>query len=628
MNQIELSVVQYNDAAPVTVDSESSVPPSHTTTAMNTPVHSLSRAASVRSSSHEPTKDEHGAATLESHERRAELRLTDQTNLLPFRKVVSVFAGLAVCVVVSTLDMTLVATALPSISAEFHAGSVSSFIPSAYLLTSTAFQPLYGRFSDIFGRKAALCLSMGVFMLGNLAAGFSRKISEVIVFRGIAGAGGGGIVSMAQIVMSDVVSLRDRGKYQGIIGVVVALGYGIGPLIGGALSEKVSWRWCFWITLPVSLCGIVIVTYILPLKNVEGDIKRKLLAIDYVGTALTLSGCTLLILPLIWGGITFPWHSAIVLATLISGIFLVSLFCLWEWKAAKLPIVPMYIFKHVTVSGVYITMFVNGFIFNSSLFYLPQFFQVALGYSPIHAGVFLLPVLVTQTLASFVAGVTVSRTGRYRSIIYIGFSVWAVGCGLISTINAQSGQIRSVVYMLVAGIGAGQTLQTTTVAAQASVSRQDMSVVTAVRNFVRLLGGTLSLAVGSTIINNSLRSMMTSLKLPESTINTIINDPTILHPLLLSSSSNNSNLSGISSGTAQFVLAGYTHGFRIVFVLNASLAALCVFVAAIMIKHKELIRADEVEMRKRALESLRGREKVEKNGHDMQKGMKDIESGK
>ncbi|KAL5510892.1 hypothetical protein ACEPAG_4649 [Sanghuangporus baumii] len=626
MNQIELSVVQHNDAAPGPVDSESSVPPSHTTTAMNTPVHSPSRAASVRSSLHEPTKDERGAATPETHEGRAGLRLTDQTNLLPFRKVVSVFAGLAVCVVVSTLDMTLVATALPSISAEFHAGSVSSFIPSAYLLTSTAFQPLYGRFSDIFGRKVALCLSMGVFMLGNLAAGFSRKISEVIVFRGIAGAGGGGIVSMAQIVMSDVVSLRERGKYQGIIGVVVALGYGIGPLIGGALSEKVSWRWCFWVTLPVSLCGIVIVTYILPLKNVEGDIKRKLLAVDYVGTALTLSGCTLLILPLIWGGITFPWHSAIVIATLISGIFLVSLFCLWEWKAAKLPIVPMYIFKHVTVSGVYITMFVNGFVFNSSLFYLPQFFQVALGYSPIHAGVFLLPVLVTQTLASFVAGVTVSRTGRYRSIIYIGFSVWAIGCGLISTINARSGQVRSVVYMLLAGIGAGQTLQTTTVAAQASVSRQDMSVVTAVRNFVRLLGGTLSLAIGSTILNNSLRSMMTSLRLPESTINMIIDDPTILHPLL--SSSNNDTFSGISSGTAQSILVGYTHGFRAVFVLNASLAAFSVFVSAIMIKHKELIRGDESEMRKRALEDLQAREKAEKDGHGAQKGMKDVKSGK
>ncbi|EJC99877.1 MFS general substrate transporter [Fomitiporia mediterranea MF3/22] len=594
---------------------------------MNADLGSPFPASPTIQSLHDEDSNENGTEAIHTDTHRAsykELKLTDQTNLLPFRKVVSVFAGLAVCIVVSTLDMTLVATALPSISAEFHAGSVSSFIPSAYLLTSTAFQPLYGRFSDIFGRKVALCLAMAVFMLGNLAAGFSRKISEAIVFRGIAGAGGGGIVSMAQIIMSDVVSLRDRGKYQGIIGVVVALGYGVGPLIGGALSEKVSWRWCFWITLPVSLCGIVIVTYILPLKSVEGDIKRKLLAIDYVGTALTLSGCTLVILPLIWGGVTFPWRSAIVLATLFSGICVVSIFCLWEWKVAKLPIVPMYIFRHVTVSGVYITMFVNGFVFNSSLYYLPQFFQIALGYSPIRSGVFLLPVLVSQTLASFIAGVIVSRTGRYRSIIYIGFGVWAVGCGLLSTVNASSGTVRPVVYMLLAGIGAGQTLQTTTVAAQASVSRRDMSVVTAVRNFVRLLGGTLSLAIGSTIINNSLRAKMSALKIATPAINDIIDDPTVLHPLLSSSSVVSPDLAGINTTTVQSILDGYTHGFRAVFILNSVLAALSVAVAAVMIHHKELTRADEKEMRKLALESLDAQKHRAKGvGRDMEMGVID-----
>jgi len=147
---------------------------------------------------------------------------------------------------------------------------------------------------------------------------------------------------------------------------------------------------------------------------VTGNAKQKLMTIDYIGTALSLGGCTLVMLPLIWGGITFPWSSAIVIGTLVGGIVLVSIFCIWEWKGAKLPIVPMYIFKHVTVSGVYITMFVNGFIFYSQLYYLPQIFQVALGYSPIRAAVFLLPVLVSQTISSFLAGVAVSRTGRYR----------------------------------------------------------------------------------------------------------------------------------------------------------------------------------------------------------------------
>ncbi|KAH7921437.1 MFS general substrate transporter [Leucogyrophana mollusca] len=528
----------------------------------------------------------------------AVVNLTDQTNLLPFKKVVAVFFGLALCVVVSALDSVIVATALPTISASFNAGSVASWVPSAYLLTSTSFQPLYGRFSDIFGRKAALCLAMVVFMIGSLVSGFSRTIIELIVFRGFAGAGGGGIVSMAQIIMSDVVSLRDRGKYQGIIGGVVALGYAIGPPVGGALSERVSWRWCFWVNLPVSLCALCVVIFVLPLKSVEGDFKRKLLSVDYLGAGLTLIGSTLVILPLIWGGVTFPWSSPVVLAPLFSGVVIVLIFCFWEWKWARLPIVPMYIFKHVTVTGVYITMFANGFVFFSSLYYLPQFFQVALGYSPIRSGVFLLPVLVSQSFASWVAGITVSRTGRYRTIVYVGFSVWAVGCGCLSTVTTSTPKALLVFFMLLSGVGAGQTLQTTTVAAQASVSRRDMSVVTAVRNFIRLLGGTLSLAIGSTIINNSLRSVLASLSLSPSAISTIIDDPTIL-----GSHASDSQLAslGLSPAVASYILShGYTRGFRSVFILNACLAAVATIASITMIKHKELMRGDEERLKAEA----------------------------
>ena len=170
------------------------------------------------------------------------LELTDQTNLLPFRKVITIFLGLALCVLISALDSVIVATALPTISSHFHAGATSAWVPSAYLLTSTSFQPISGRFSDIFGRKAALCAAMGIFILGSLAAGFSRTILELVIFRGVAGAGGGGIITMMQVIVSDIISLRDRGKYQGIIGGIVAVGYAVGPLIGGALAQKVSWR--------------------------------------------------------------------------------------------------------------------------------------------------------------------------------------------------------------------------------------------------------------------------------------------------------------------------------------------------------------------------------------------------
>ncbi|EPS96601.1 hypothetical protein FOMPIDRAFT_1032316 [Fomitopsis schrenkii] len=509
----------------------------------------------------------------------------------------AVFAGLSLCMFVSTLDSVIVATALPTIGEFFDAGAVASWVPSAYLLTSTAFQPLYGRLSDIFGRKATLCLAMGLFTLGCLLAGFSRNIEQLIVFRGIAGVGGGAIISMSQIIISDVVSLRERGKYQGIIGVVVAFGYAVGPVMGGALAQKVSWRWCFWIEPPVSLAATAVVVLVLPLKLVEGNFRRKLMVIDYAGAVLTLIGCTLLVLHLIWGGVTFPWSSPVVLAPLCSGFLVIGLFCLWEWKGARLPIVPMYIFKHITVTGVYIAMFVNGMVFYSSLFYLPQFFQIALGYSPIRSGIFLFPVLVSQTLMSALAGQIVSRTGRYRAITYLGFAVWAVGCGCLSTVTSSTPKALLVFYMLLSGFGAGQTMQPTTVAAQASVSRKDMSVVTAVRNFVKLLGGTLSLAIGATITNNALQDAMMSLGMSSSAIKAIIDDPTILGDRFSASSSNKLAGLDITNGMAVTILDGYTEGFRIVFILNACLSALAAIASFLMIKHKELSRGDDEQLK-------------------------------
>ncbi|KIJ08615.1 hypothetical protein PAXINDRAFT_88612 [Paxillus involutus ATCC 200175] len=548
------------------------------------------------------------------------LKLTDQTNLLPFKKLVIVFSGLALCVAVSALDSVIIATALPTISASFNAGSVVSWVPSAYMLTSTSFQPLYGRLSDIFGRKAALCSAMVVFMIGSLLSGFSRSIIELIVCRGFAGAGGGGILSMAQIIISDVVSLRDRGKYQGIIGGVVALGYAIGPPVGGALSERVSWRWCFWVNLPLSLFAICAVLFVLPLKHVEGvgplicflmsSPRRKLLSIDYIGSGLTLVGSVLIILPLIWGCVKFPWNSPIVLAPLCSGVLVIFLFCCWEWKGASLPIIPMYIFKHVTVSGVYIAAFVNGFLYYSSIYYLPQLFQVALGYSPIRSGVFLLPVLISQSFASWIAGMTVSRTGRYRTIVYAGFSLGTIGCGYLSTVTQSTPRALLVFYMLLTGIGAGQTQQTTTVAVQASVSRKDMSVVTAVKNFVRLFGGTLSLAVGSTVINNSLRTTLSSLALTSSAITTIIDDPNILGP---STSTSQLSALGLSPSQAVYALThGYTVGFKFVFILNACLAGAATVSSIFMIKHKELMRGDEQRLQAEARQVLEHGENGEK----------------
>ncbi|KAL0575837.1 hypothetical protein V5O48_006127 [Marasmius crinis-equi] len=452
-------------------------------------------------------------------------------------------------------------------------------------------------------------------MVGNLIAGFSRSVAQLIVFRAVAGAGGGGIISLMQIIISDIITLRERyvfvrgfficlwndvvgsrGKYQGIVGVVAAVGYTVGPILGGALAQKVSWRWCFWITIPLSLLASVVVLFVLPLKPVEGDMRRKLLAIDYLGAFLTLASSTMIILPLVWGGVTFPWGSAVVLAPLFSGIFVVFLFCLWEWKGAKLPIVPMYIFKHSTVCGVYIVMFVNGFWFFSALYYLPQYFQVVFGYSPIRAGTFLIPVVISQMVASWVSGMIVSRTGYYRAIVNTGFALLAIASGCMSTVTSRTPKAVLVLYMILSGCGGGMTMQTTTVAAQASVARKDMSVVTAIRNFMRNVGGALSLAVAGTMINNALRASMKSLLLPQSTISEIIDDPGVLFSLAYAQTSTTVGSVSIPQSEAQDILAnGYNKGFRDIFILNASLGALAAIVSILLIKHKELDRPEDAE---------------------------------
>ncbi|KIK56164.1 hypothetical protein GYMLUDRAFT_47377 [Collybiopsis luxurians FD-317 M1] len=548
------------------------------------------------SSSHPVSKD------VTATPQRPQPQLTDQTNLLPPRQVITVLLALSLVSLTTTLDQVVVSASLSTISASFNAGSVSAWIPAAYLMTSTAFQPLYGRLSDIFGRKSAIALAMGIYVVGNLIAGFSQSVTQLIVFRAVAGIGDGGATSMVQIVISDIMSLRDRGKFIGYAAGVTAFGYTVGPIMGGALSQHVSWRWAFWITLPVALLATLVIIFILPLKPVTGSMRSKLLMIDYVGVFLTLATSVMIMLPLVWGGVTFPWGSAVVLGPLCAGIVAAGIFCFWEAKVAKLPLIPMYIFRHMTVVGVYICMFINGFVFFSLLFYLPQFFQVLLGYSPTRSGIFLIPLLVSLIFSAVTTGIWFSRTGKYRFIVYSGFGLLSIGCGCMTLFNAHTNRAVMVVLMIIAGLGSGATMQTTTVAAQASVARRDMAVVSAVRNFLRMLGAALALPSSAALLDNAVRASLDTLSLPSTTISSIINDPSVLRdPSRIAQY-------GLSQLQADTILNnGYNKGFKDVIILDTSLAVLACFVSIVMIKHKNLDRGDEDRLKAEAQEALRAK---------------------
>ncbi|KAH8669069.1 putative tetracycline efflux protein [Xylariales sp. PMI_506] len=504
-------------------------------------------------------------------------KLQDQTNLLPFKQLIVVFLGLSCALFCD------VSTALPTLGRVFNDASISSWVGTAYLLTSTSCQPLYGRLSDIFGRKVVLLASMGFFLVGSILCAVSRSMIMLIVFRAISGIGGGGILTSVMIVTSDVVSLEKRGTYQGILGVVVALANSLGPLVGGAFSEAVSWRWCFYINIPLTSIAILVVTFVLPLKRVKGDVKSKLAKIDYLGCAIMVSSALLILLPLSWGGTQYPWDSAGVLVPLILGIVLFGAFIFVEMKIAGLPLIPM--------AGANGGAFFTGFMFYCNLYYLPQFYQVVHGASPIESGVLLLPLTLSQTIVSFTAGALVSKTGNYQLNLWVGFAIWTIACGLLSTVSPTISNAKLVGYQILSGVGAGQTFQTSLIAIQASVKRSEMAVATGTRNFVRLLGGTVALAACAAILNNTVKNELAA-TISSDIIDRIISDPTKIlgHALHLTP----------AEKTA--AILAYTHGIRNIYYLMIPCCGISFFLTLFFVKGHSLRRDDDAQRQKEGKE--------------------------
>lgn len=301
-----------------------------------------------------------------------------QTNYLPRRHIVIVFLALAIVILVVLVDQTTLAVSAPTIGSDLNAGSRTSFISDGYFITSTAFQLIYGRVSDFTGRKPLLLALIAIFFIGSLGSSLSPEIISLVVFRAFTGIAGGGVITVAQIIISDVVSLRERGKYQGVLGAVVLVGNGIGPVIGAVLAQKATWRDQYRIMLPLSAVAGAIAWRFLPLKNVEGDWKRKVRAIDWIGAALSLAATLLVVLGLSWVG-AYTWVSAHVLAPMCIGIVIAMVFLLWQWKGCtddRPPLMPLSMYKNSIVVGASITQTINGWILYSQLFYLPQFYQL------------------------------------------------------------------------------------------------------------------------------------------------------------------------------------------------------------------------------------------------------------
>ncbi|KAG8676130.1 hypothetical protein FPOAC1_002127 [Fusarium poae] len=513
-------------------------------------------------------------------------QFNEQTNYVPKRAIITIFLACATVDLLALMDQTMLATSLYIIGNALGSTAQVSWIASGYFITSTVGQLMYGRLSDIWSRKVILLLGLAIFFIGSLASSLAQSVLQLTIFRAFTGVGGGGLMTVAQLIVSDVVPLRERGKYQGILGAVVAIANGIGPVVGGALSSSSedSWRWIFRMQLPLTLLTTVCVLFFMPLKGVQGDWRLKLKAVDFLGIFLALAGMTVVILGLTWGGKEYAWNSTQVISTLTVGTAVCIMFMLWQWKGPKYPLIPLHIFRSKIVNGACLTMAINGWNFVMQVYYIPSFYQLVYGYSATKAGAMLLPITLLQTASSTFSGFIVHWIGRYRECILFGWLCWAVGLGLMSTLDEKTGVDKQIGYSVLIGIGVGNTLQPALIATQAGVDRRDMAVVTSFRNFVRNLGATLGLAVCGTVLNNVLAGSMSSLNLGNHESKTLLGNP-------------QSFLDTVPFNEAERIrsvlIPAYRQGFRIIFLMGAGAASLGFILAFILMPQVNLGRKDD-----------------------------------
>ncbi|KAG0324560.1 hypothetical protein BGZ99_001696 [Dissophora globulifera] len=430
---------------------------------------------------------------------------------LPFRELMVVFIGLMLGVFLSSLDQTIVSVCSTKIANDFHSLKEIPWIGTAYLLTSTSFQPLYGRLSDIFGRKATFLFAITVFLIGSALCGAAQNMTWIIAARGIAGIGAGGIISMVMIIITDLVSLRDRGKYQGIVGATFGFASVIGPLLGGVFVDKASWRWAFFINLPIGAVTVVAVIKLLHLPHAKGSFKDKIKRIDFFGAFSLVCGLILILLPLNWGGSTYAWNSGIIIGLFCAGAVLLIIFSLIELKQAAEPIIPFRLFKNRTAAAAFLTCLFLGMGSFIVMFYMPLYFQIVRQETATIAGLEMLPFIVGYVVTSIVSGILVSKWGHYRPFIWVGLALATAGTGLLTLIHEDSSRGTQIGYLLIIGFGLGLAMQTTIIAVQSQVATKDIAVATGNAIFFRSVGSVLGVAIAGTIFNNAVKENLAPL---------------------------------------------------------------------------------------------------------------------
>jgi EmrB/QacA subfamily drug resistance transporter len=398
----------------------------------------------------------------------------------------------------AALDQTIVGPVLPRIVTELNGAELYTWVVTIFLLTSTITVPIYGKLSDLYGRRPLLLIGISLFLVGSALSGLSQTMWQLILFRGIQGLGAGALFPIALAVIGDLFTPAERGKYQGLFGAVFGIAFLVGPGLGGFLTDNFSWHWVFFVNLPIGILALIVIARLLP--NIKG--RRRDVKIDYLGV-ITL---TLGLMPILVGltlAESSQWSDPAVWGTIVLGVAFLVAFVIVEARAAE-PIIPLHLFRNRTFSASMVAIFLATFGFGAAIIFLPLYFQIVEGTSATASGYKLLPFLFGLIVSSIASGQIVSRTGRYKGVIVGGLVILAIGLYLMSNLRADTSDLVLSLWMFVAGFGVGPTFAVFTIIVQNSVPFHELGTATADLTLFRQIGTTLGLTLAYTFFRENL----------------------------------------------------------------------------------------------------------------------------